>query len=338
MSDQLSTQINDLAPLEDEELEQQSIEQLITQASVDDNVSLSSDEVSSQVSSMEEEKEEPRVTISGEEDTDDFELEAMKGGREGDEVQGIEKVCAATLYTLGSEDTLIPVAGKSPAIVQRILQNLSRQDSDDFTLHNDDNSVAPTHPQAEIAMDEERVSNEEEEKGGEAIETKNRFTPRIFKINSLRLAERGIKFKKSQAVPHIYCLQMETYYRSILQQIFKKRVMTLLNNLKPYAKICNKKNGEREIRWSKKGIVKKIHHFQRQQSISLNEMSVVLQTNKFIKPYVRHTMIPVGPNIRPGSHDVDTDAPSTLPVSQKQAREQLRKQKQRQQKQKKGAN
>ena len=259
------------------------------ESSEDHGDSLSSDEVSSTDS--------------------DIEVNRKDANEEGEDKQGEEDTVEFEF-----EESTVPTkatANPAPALRRQLTTTISNVSTTPSNSRRSEEDLGTKRP-----------------KGGVVTETKSRFTPRIFKINSLKLAERGITFKKAHAVPYIYCLQMETYYRSVLQQVFRKRADSLVRKLARHAKIHkDKKTGRRTLRWSKVGITNGIHKLQRQKSITLNEMSFVLQTNKHLKPYVKHTMIPLGPKIRPGSQSLDPDSPSTMPCSQKQARELLFQQK-----------
>lgn len=125
------------------------------------------------------------------------------------------------------------------------------------------------------------------------------FTPRLFKRHTLSLSESsGVQFKKTFYVPKFHALQMSCYFRSLLRNIFRRKLLRTVNRImsarqerQPYKIVLNS-NGDKIVKWDRTNI--ESLKLGSQKNITVLDVADALREGHLVKDYSKNITIPLG--------------------------------------------
>lgn len=125
----------------------------------------------------------------------------------------------------------------------------------------------------------------------------SQFSSRIFGLLKAKLQiEKGVNFKKTEAVPKIFAAQLTVIYKALMESILqskKKHVLSaLLNSENVLCKVAGSKR--KRVYWNKQALLKTLSRSYKGRNITVSDVRDAIKHGGITNPYFARIEMPVG--------------------------------------------
>lgn len=126
---------------------------------------------------------------------------------------------------------------------------------------------------------------------------RSQFSPRIFGLLKAKLQiEKGVNFKKAEAVPKIFAAELTVIYKALMETILQSKqkhvLSALLNSENALCKVAGSKR--KRVYWNKQALLKTLNRTYKGRNITVSDVRDAMKHGSITAPYFAKIEMPVG--------------------------------------------